>query len=76
FHTADVVVLNKTDLLPFVDFDEAQFRHDLEHLNPDLPMLKVSCRTGEGVNEWCTWLMQRVTPRQRQHGLYTESLAH
>lgn len=75
FHTANVIVLNKTDLLPFVDFNEAQFQHDLEHLNPDLPMFKVSCRTGEGVDEWCEWLMQRVAPDKWEHALYMESLA-
>ncbi len=75
FHTANLVVLNKTDLLPFVDFDESQFRHDLERLNPDLPLLKVSCRTGEGVAEWSEWLHQKVAAAEWDHALYTESLA-
>jgi hydrogenase nickel incorporation protein HypB len=61
FHTADVVVLNKIDLLPFVDFDTAAFCSDLQRLNPQLPLLKVSCRTGEGMTEWHAWLSERVT---------------
>ena len=59
FRTADMVVLNKIDLLPYVDFDEIQFHRDLERLNPDLSLLKVSCRTGEGVTEWTQWLNAR-----------------
>jgi hydrogenase nickel incorporation protein HypB len=61
FYTADVVVLNKIDLLPFVDFDTAAFCSDLQRLNPQLPLLKVSCRTGEGMTEWHAWLSERVT---------------
>jgi hydrogenase nickel incorporation protein HypB len=59
FHTADVVVLNKIDLLPLVDFDSAQFEHDLWRLNPDLRLIKLSCRTGEGMAQWSAWLQQR-----------------
>jgi hydrogenase nickel incorporation protein HypB len=65
FYTAHLVVLNKTDLLPFVDFDTTLFRHDLERLNPKLPVLNVSCRTGAGVVEWSEWLYQRVTTAAR-----------
>ena len=61
FYTANLVVLNKIDLLPFVDFDTAQFRHDLARLNPQLPLLNLSCRTGEGISDWSAWLSQRVT---------------
>ena len=61
FYTADIVVLNKIDLLPYVDFDAAVFCSDLQRLNPQLPLLKVSCRTGEGMTEWNAWLSQRLT---------------
>jgi hydrogenase nickel incorporation protein HypB len=61
FRKADLVVLNKIDLLPYVDFDESQFRSDLEKLNPDLLILRVSCRTGEGVADWVGWLQRLVT---------------
>lgn len=61
FYTANLVVLNKTDLLPFVDFDTSLFCSDLARLNPQLPLLNVSCRTGEGVAAWSEWLYQRAT---------------
>ena len=56
FREADLIILNKTDLLPYVDFDEAQFGQDVSRLNPNAPLLRVSCRMGEGVKEWCEWL--------------------
>lgn len=56
FRTAHVTVLNKVDLIPYLDFDETQFTADVTRLNPDAPILRVSCRTGEGVSEWVRWL--------------------
>ncbi len=56
FRTAQVTVLNKVDLIPYLDFDESQFTADVRRLNPDMPILRVSCRTGEGVVEWVRWL--------------------
>lgn len=59
FRTAQVTVLNKIDLIPYLDFDETQFTSDLRRLNPEMPILRVSCRTGEGVPEWVEWLLKR-----------------
>ncbi|GBC96318.1 Hydrogenase isoenzymes nickel incorporation protein HypB [bacterium HR16] len=60
FRTAQVTVLNKIDLMPYLDFDEEQFTADVRRLNPEIPILRVSCRTGEGVSEWTEWLLQRL----------------
>lgn len=60
FRTAQVTVLNKIDLIPYLDFDEEQFTSDVRRLNPEMPILRVSCRTGEGVSEWTEWLLQRL----------------
>ncbi|MDN5893421.1 MAG: hydrogenase nickel incorporation protein HypB [Nocardioides sp.] len=56
FSAADVVVVNKIDLLPYVDFDVARFTADARKLNPDVTVLPVSARTGEGLDAWLTWL--------------------
>lgn len=56
FRTADIVILNKIDLLPYVDFDCEQFERYIEAINPGLPILQLSCKTGEGVAQWMTWL--------------------
>ena len=56
FRTADLVLLNKIDLLPYVDFDVAEFLRDLAKVNPDTDVLPVSATTGDGVGDWYDWL--------------------
>ncbi len=56
----DALILNKIDLLPYIDFDEAYFRQGIEMLNPGVTYFPLSCKTGEGVEEWTDWLMGRV----------------
>ncbi len=56
FRSADLVLINKTDLLPHLDFDTEAFRRNLDAVNPGVDVLAVSARTGEGVNAWCDWL--------------------
>jgi hydrogenase nickel incorporation protein HypB len=58
FRKADIVVLNKIDLLPYVDFNEASFTEDVRRLNPDVRVLRVSCRSGDGTVEWLEWLRE------------------
>jgi len=60
FARADVVVLNKADLLEAFEFDLDFFRRGLEMVNPDAPLLPISCRTGEGVEGWVAWLLARL----------------
>jgi hydrogenase nickel incorporation protein HypB len=60
FRKADVVLLNKVDLLPYVDFDCDVFKGYLKRLNPDVLLLEVSCRTGEGLHGWYNWLREAV----------------
>ena len=59
FAAADAVVLNKADLLAYFDFDLDYFRRGLAMVNPDAPLFVVSCRTGEGMDEWVSWLVNR-----------------
>jgi hydrogenase nickel incorporation protein HypB len=56
FRTCDVVILNKIDLSPYVDFDRPYFEDTVQCLNPGVPVLAVSCRTGEGLDTWLEWL--------------------
>lgn len=56
FSAADLVVVNKIDLLPYVDFDVARFTADARKLNPRVGVLPVSARTGEGLDAWLSWL--------------------
>jgi hydrogenase nickel incorporation protein HypB len=56
FRAADVVVVNKIDLLPHLDFDLDSFLAALAAVNPAARVICTSARTGEGVGEWCSWL--------------------
>jgi hydrogenase nickel incorporation protein HypB len=56
FRTADVVVVNKIDLLPHLDVDMDLFRRNLAAVNPNAQVLMVSSKTGEGVDAWLDWV--------------------
>ena len=56
FAAADLVVLNKTDLLPYVDFDPGRLVRDARRVNPDVQVLPVSARTGTNIQDWYDWL--------------------
>jgi hydrogenase nickel incorporation protein HypB len=56
FADADAVVINKSDLLPYVDFDLDRFTQAVRNLNARAPFFPLSCKTGEGVSEWVAWL--------------------
>jgi len=60
FADADAVVINKIDFLPYVDFDILSFRHTVEGLNPRVKFFEVSCKTGEGIERWCSWILEEM----------------
>jgi hydrogenase nickel incorporation protein HypB len=60
FGTADVVLLNKTDLLPYVDFDPVGFHARVRQVNPDAEVLEVSATRGDGLEAWYAWLDERA----------------
>jgi hydrogenase nickel incorporation protein HypB len=62
FRAADVVVVNKVDLLPHLDFDLDAFLSNLTAVNPKAQVIMASARTGEGVDEWCAWLAGQGPP--------------
>lgn len=59
FAAADVVLLNKCDVSAAFDFDAAAFEEGVRLVNATAPLLRVSCRTGEGLDEWSAWLAAR-----------------
>jgi len=60
FADTDVVLLNKTDLAPYVDFDMDAFTSTVTGLNPDVVIFPLSCKTGDGLDDWFTWLDSAV----------------
>lgn len=59
----DVLIINKIDLLPYVDFDMDYFRQGVEMLNPGLVTFALSCKTGEGLDNWLTWLKAKLAQK-------------
>lgn len=61
FTVVDALLLNKIDLMPYLDFDLEAFRTAVRALNADAPLFEVSCKTGAGIEEWAEWLIQQCS---------------
>jgi hydrogenase nickel incorporation protein HypB len=59
FRAASLVVINKTDLLPHLDFDLASAAENLKQVNPTALVLQLSARTGQGIGDWYDWLRKQ-----------------
>ena len=67
FHAADVMILNKIDLLPYLDFKVGQCIDYSRRVNPDIEVLQVSAMSGEGMDAWFSWIeKERKKIGQRQ----------
>jgi len=64
FRQAKVVILNKTDLLPYINFDRRSFLEDLDNLNPSVEYFEMSATEGTGLDKWLDWLLKI---REKQH---------
>jgi hydrogenase nickel incorporation protein HypB len=64
FHRAELMVLNKIDLLPYVPFDAAVAKENARRVHPRMEIIDVSCTTGAGLDAWRAWLERRRTQRQ------------
>lgn len=61
FHAADVMILNKIDLLPYLRFDVAKCEEYAHRINPNIQILHVSATSGAGMDSWIAWLQQQRT---------------
>ncbi len=68
YRGVQALVINKTDLLPYMPFKMDYFRQGVEILNPGLVTFPLSCRTGDGFEAWADWLVEQV-----RHGRATDS---
>ena len=71
FSAADVMILNKIDLLPYLDFDVQACMDYAKTVNPDITIFQLSATTGDGIDTWYDWLKQQVaqdTITQSPHG--------
>ena len=60
FAISQIMVVNKIDLLPYVDYSLEKVRRKALAINPNLHIFEVSCRTGEGLDAWCDWLSELI----------------
>ena len=60
FRACELVVINKIDLLPYLDFDLDRFLYHLDAVNPGVERILTSAKTGEGIEQWRRWLIGRV----------------
>ena len=66
FHEADAVILNKIDLIPYAGVALDELAQNVREVNPLAPIFAVSCRTGEGLEDWLTWLELQIKLRKLQ----------
>jgi len=60
FHEADAVLINKIDLLPYLKFDVDAFSKAIKGINQKVAIFPISCTTGEGIDEWVSWLLSQM----------------
>jgi hydrogenase nickel incorporation protein HypB len=65
FHESSVLLINKTDLLPYVDCTVERIREEALKINPHLIIFEISCKTGDGLEAWYDWLKQEVRSRKK-----------
>lgn len=65
FSICDVVLINKTDVLPYFDFDMEKCKANILMRNPKAKIIPISARTGEGIDEWAQWLLGEVREWQK-----------
>ncbi|MBA7478787.1 Hydrogenase maturation factor HypB [subsurface metagenome] len=64
FHKADAVLINKIDLLPYLKFDTQGFSQAVRGINEKVEIFQISCATGQGIQEWVSWLLTQMSRRQ------------
>jgi len=60
FDVSQVLLINKIDLIPYIDCDIKKIRDGALRINPNLEIFEISCKTGEGLGHWYDWLRGKV----------------
>ncbi len=63
FHKADAVLINKIDLLHYLKFDTGAFSKAIKGINAEAEIFQISCATGQGIQEWLSWLLTQMSRR-------------
>ena len=59
FHASELMILNKTDLLPYLDFDVERCIEYAKRVNPDIKIIQLSAKSGEGMDQWIDWISHK-----------------
>jgi hydrogenase nickel incorporation protein HypB len=59
FRNSSILIINKTDLIPYVNCDLRTLKNNALQINPELKVFEISCFTGSGIPEWCNWLRKK-----------------
>lgn len=68
FTVADVILLNKVDLLPYLRFDIDAYRRSVKGLNDKVKVFEISCETGQGMEQWLSWIDKQFRAYNKQLG--------
>jgi hydrogenase nickel incorporation protein HypB len=68
FHESKVLLINKIDLIPYLDVSVEEIRAEALKVNPHLVIFEISCKTGQGLDAWCGWLREQVKGGRKAEG--------
>jgi hydrogenase nickel incorporation protein HypB len=68
FHESKALLINKIDLIPYLDVSVEEIRAEALKVNPHLIVFEISCKTGEGLHDWCGWLREQVKGGRKAEG--------
>jgi hydrogenase nickel incorporation protein HypB len=66
FKESEIALLNKVDLAPYCNFNMESAKKDITSLHPGIEVLEVSCTKGQGIEEWCDWLLKKIAAKKGQ----------
>ncbi|MCD6288556.1 MAG: hydrogenase accessory protein HypB, partial [Candidatus Hydrogenedentes bacterium] len=66
FRSADTMVITKSDLIPYTNFDLDEAKTFALQINPDLHIVETSCTTGAGIDEWANWISDLCAQNQTE----------
>ena len=66
FEVSDLVIISKVDTLPYFDFDREKLERNVRLRNPNAQIIYLSAKTGEGMDEWVSWLREHVSDWKRR----------
>ena len=69
FLTSELMLVSKSDLLPYVPFSISAVTKDAREVNPDIGVMTISSLKGDGLDEWCNWLLQKVEEKKQSLAL-------